>query len=70
MLVAYFTTFQRPKFIVTADGTKGVLTGASHPCSMAGCTGMRITVRWPDGHWTFPCTKGMTPVTEDTWRIG
>ena len=48
------------------DGDVGVTTGASFPCRMAGCSGMRITTRWPDGGITHPCSKGMQ-YSNNTW---
>ncbi len=38
----------------------GLTTGSYHNCSMAGCTGVRLSVKWDDGKHSFPCTKGMT----------
>ena len=38
---------------------QGELTGSSRLCSMDGCTGRRLGVRWPDGKLTWPCAKGM-----------
>ena len=38
----------------------GLTTGRSHTCSMDGCNGVRISVKWDDGKHTFPCSKGMT----------
>ena len=37
----------------------GKTTGGVRPCSMEGCRGERVAVRWDDGSLTFPCTKGM-----------
>ncbi len=37
----------------------GLTTGRYHNCSMDGCTGVRVCVKWDDGTRTFPCTKGM-----------
>ena len=41
----------------------------AYPCQMMGCTGMRISVRWPVGKRTFPCSKGCTQVNAHTWQI-
>ncbi|MHA2045438.1 MAG: hypothetical protein ACW99G_11635 [Candidatus Thorarchaeota archaeon] len=38
----------------------GVTNGNSHKCRLAGCSGIRIHVKWKDGKWTYPCSKGMT----------
>lgn len=37
----------------------GIPTGATFRCRLEGCTGRRITVKWPDGKITHPCSKGM-----------
>jgi len=59
------------KFVLSRDNKmKGVVTSTSRRCSMEGCNGIRVGVRWPDGKHTFPCTKGMVQVSPDTWRIG
>lgn len=53
------------------DGTqRGVRTGATRVCSMEGCTGERIVVRWPDGKITYPCSKGMFERRDGAMQIG
>jgi len=47
---------------------QGVATGASYPCRLAGCNGIRITVRWPDGKHTHPCSKGIV-ARDGKWKI-
>ena len=53
----------------------GVTTGGVRRCTLEGCGGIKIGVRWPSKHQkgarpriTWPCTKGMSqgPIT---WRI-
>lgn len=56
--------------VIARDGTPGTPTGSVHRCSMAGCNGLRIAVRWPDGRCTFPCTRGLLPLGAGVWRIG
>jgi len=51
------------------DGEVGVLTGGCHRCTLEGCTGRRLAVRWPDGKHTFPCTKGMLTRPDGQWQI-
>lgn len=61
-----------PKNIMLSrDGTEqGEITNLhAYPCRMMGCTGMRISVRWPDGKHTFPCSKGCTQLDDHTWKI-
>lgn len=46
--------------VYSNDGTQvGVNSTSAYRCRMEGCTGVRITVKWPDGQITRPCTKGM-----------
>jgi len=53
-------TFENVTTIINRDGKqKGTLTGGKHICPMAGCTGVRLSAKWADGHYTFPCTKGL-----------
>lgn len=60
-----------PASILSRDGTqRGAPTGSTHTCTMEGCLGRRITVRWPDGRITHPCSKGMREAGPDTWQIG
>ena len=40
---------------------KGKFTGASRACTLEGCRGERFGVKWPDGHTTYPCSKGLKP---------
>lgn len=52
------------------DGQRTGEVRGTRPCQLAGCRGLRLLVRWPDGKRTHPCTKGMTPVTATLWQIG
>jgi len=52
------------------EATTGVATGATYRCRMDGCTGLRCTVKWPDGKFTHPCTKGMWETPSGDWKIG
>lgn len=59
-----------PRTILSRDRKqRGHPTGGTRHCQMAGCTGLRIAVRWPDGKLTWPCTKGMVE-TKRHWRLG
>jgi len=51
------------------SGKRGKATGNTHCCSMHGCNGLRVSVRWPDGRVTFPCSKGMTVRKDGDWKI-
>lgn len=56
--------------VISADGKeKGLANSYGMRCQMEGCTGRRFHVVWSDGKFTRPCTKGMTPVSENTWQI-
>jgi len=55
--------------VLSRGGTdEGVTTGGSYRCRLEGCTGLRIAVRWKDGHMTYPCSKGMRR-SKKHWRI-
>jgi len=46
--------------IISREGEhRGKATGTRFKCRLAGCNGMRITVKWPDGKVTFPCSRGL-----------
>ena len=56
--------------IYSSDGKlRGVATGSQHRCRLAGCNGLRISVKWPDGKTTFPCSKDIIPKSK-RWQIG
>jgi hypothetical protein len=57
--------------VISRDGiNKGKTTGGERHCSMEGCRGTRLGVRWHDGKLTWPCTHGMTFDTrEQVWKI-
>jgi len=47
---------------------RGRTTGGVRPCTLEGCLGLRIGVRWPDGKLTWPCSEGMAR-RRGAWRI-
>lgn len=52
------------------DGSEtGEANGNTHHCRLHGCNGLRVSVRWPDGSHTFPCSKGMTQKRDGSWRL-
>lgn len=56
--------------VMTAAGTESGVVVGSRRCQMAGCLGLRLIVRWPDGRHTMPCTKGMTQDNHSgNWQI-
>lgn len=48
-----------PRGLVKGSKFHGKPTGTTFRCRLTGCTGTRVGVRWPAGHITYPCTKGM-----------
>lgn len=60
-----------PRAVLSRDGAlRGTATGSTKRCQLAGCTGRRYFVRWPDGRYSWPCSKGIVPEPDGTWRIG
>lgn len=59
-------------FIESYNGMSrgAVLNPKSHPCTLEGCTGTRMYVRWQDGAVTYPCTKGCAMLSAHHWKIG
>ncbi len=56
--------------VVSRDGKlMGRVVGSYFPCRMCGCTGLRITVAWPNHAVFFPCSKGMTLYEDGSWQI-
>jgi len=65
---------EKSEFVYGCKGTKfenvrGTLTGGEHHCTLEGCRGLRLAVRWPDGHMTFPCSKGMRVRADGDYEI-
>ena len=48
---------------------KGEATGSTHLCRLEGCSGRRITTKWPGGQITHPCSKGMNFNEDGSWEI-
>jgi hypothetical protein len=46
----------------------GQTTGATRPCRLEGCCGVRMVVKWEDGQVTYPCSKGMV-WRDSAWHI-
>ena len=59
-----------PRAVVSRDGAlEGTATGTTRRCTLAGCTGIRYFVKWPDGKWSWPCSKGLETGPDGKWRI-
>jgi len=48
---------------------KGHTVSAGRPCSLEGCRGWRLSVRWSKTSLTYPCTKGMQENADGSWTI-
>ena len=59
----------QPAFRLSSTVEVGRATGNHHDCSMHGCPGQRVSVRWPNGKITFPCSKGMRVRANGDWEI-
>jgi hypothetical protein len=47
----------------------GLTTGGRRQCTLEGCGGTWVGVRWPDGGLTWPCLKGVALDRDGRWRI-
>ena len=64
---------QRPDHVMVynKDGqVSGCAKSTGYRCRMEGCTGVRLTVMWPDGRQTRPCTKGLFTRADGSLQIG
>lgn len=57
-----------PVFARNEQVATGKTTGGTRHCSLSGCRGIRIGVRWDDTTLTWPCSKGLK-VLEDGIHI-
>lgn len=58
-------------YILSRDGKKKgeIKNLSSRRCTMEGCTGVRMHVKWTDGKSTYPCTKGCIQLGPHLWKI-
>jgi len=56
------------KVISRTGNHTGHTTGATRICTLEGCRGRRIVVKWDNGKVTYPCTKGMSE-QNGAWKI-
>jgi len=47
----------------------GRIVSNTRDCQMEGCMGIRIGIRWKDGHITYPCSRGMKVRKDGTLQI-
>lgn len=60
-----------PRVIRSRDGSiEGTVTGSTRRCGLEGCRGEQYLAVWPDGKYTWPCSKGIREDADGTWRIG
>jgi hypothetical protein len=53
-------TVNKGEKVISRDGKlEGTTSGSYHRCTLSGCNGVRISVKWSDGKHTFPCSRGM-----------
>lgn len=57
--------------MLSRDGTETgtIVKMRCYKCRMEGCTGWRIQVKWPEGNYTYPCSKSTRIVDKDTLQI-
>ena len=48
----------------------GTYTGITRFCTLTGCNGRRMGVRWRDGKITWPCSKGIIQASKTVHHIG
>ncbi len=56
------------KIYARGGGKTGIASGHVKPCTLEGCNGTRIMVRWPNGRRTWPCSEGLQK-REDGYEI-
>ena len=60
-----------PKFVWNRDhNEKGTVVGVRR-CTLEGCRGRCVAVKWPKGNKTWPCLRGCKPLgkTGSVWQI-
>ena len=61
----------RVKRVYARNGRSyGRIIGGGGPCRLEGCSGIRISVRWPDGTLTRPCSEGLWRRKDGHLQIG
>jgi hypothetical protein len=65
-----FRQFPEMTFVWSKYGSETGTRVGDRPCQMAGCHGLSIGVRWPDGKLTWCCTDGMSQRRNGEWQIG
>ncbi len=64
-------SIDRTKRVFARNGcTRGRIIGGGDRCQLEGCIGVRISVRWPDGSLTRPCSEGLWQRKDGHYQIG
>lgn len=59
-----------PNYLLCREGKRTGEVRGTRRCQMEGCTGVRLIVRWPEGHRTHVCTKATKPTARSsTWQL-
>lgn len=63
-------TLDRRKRVYARNGRMcGRIVGGRDVCTLEGCPGFRISVRWPDGKLTRPCSRGLKVRKDGHYQI-
>lgn len=64
-------SIDRTKRVYAENGrTRGRIIGGGDHCRLEGCPGIRVSVRWPNGTLTRPCTEGLWRRKDGHYQIG
>jgi len=64
-------SIDRTKRVFARNGrTRGRIVGGGDRCKLEGCPGVRISIRWPDGSLTRPCSEGLSTRKDGHYQIG
>ena len=59
-----------PNYLLCREGKLLGEVRGTRRCRLAGCTGIQLVVRWPDGKRTYNCTKATKPTSRaSTWQL-
>ncbi len=61
-------TVRKGQKVLGYNGELGTTTGGKRPCSLRGCRGPTIAVRWEDRTLSYCCMASMT-FKNDVWKV-
>jgi hypothetical protein len=65
------SAFKKGTSVLSRDGKEqGEMSGSTHRCQMEGCLGVRVSVKWSNGQYTYPCSKGMVKESNGSYKLG